>query len=57
MFHPILRIMLNRSKWEILNIALIAIAIWSSATGFFGGRIQQKLPKAYQIFSTNAAGI
>lgn len=31
LFNPILRVMLDRGKWEILNIALIAIAIWSAA--------------------------
>lgn len=31
LFNPILRVMLDRGKWEILNIALIAVAIWSAA--------------------------
>jgi hypothetical protein len=30
LFNPILRVMLDRGKWEILNIALIAVAIWSA---------------------------
>ena len=34
LFNPILRVMLDRGKWEILNIALIAIAIWSAAISF-----------------------
>lgn len=29
-FNPILRVMLDRQKWEILNIALVAVAIWSA---------------------------
>lgn len=29
LFNPILRVMLDRGRWEILNIALIAVAIWS----------------------------
>jgi len=31
LFNPILRIMLDRGKWEIINIAMIAVAIWSAA--------------------------
>jgi hypothetical protein len=30
LFNPILSVMLDREKWEILNIALIAVAIWSA---------------------------
>ncbi len=30
LFNPVLRVMLDREKWEILNIALIAVAIWSA---------------------------
>jgi hypothetical protein len=30
LFNPVLRVMLDRGKWEILNIALIAVAIWSA---------------------------
>lgn len=29
LFNPIIRVMLAREKWEILNIAMIALAIWS----------------------------
>ncbi|MGJ8641789.1 MAG: DUF6804 family protein [Luteolibacter sp.] len=29
LFNPIIRVMLDREKWEILNIAMIAVAIWS----------------------------
>jgi hypothetical protein len=31
LFNPVLRVMLDREKWEILNIAMIAVAIWSAA--------------------------
>lgn len=31
LFNPVLRVMLDRGKWEILNFALIAVAIWSAA--------------------------
>lgn len=34
LFNPILRVMLDRGRWEILNIALIAVAIWSAAVSF-----------------------
>ena len=34
LFNPVLRVMLDRGKWEILNIALIAGAIWSAAVSF-----------------------
>jgi hypothetical protein len=30
LFNPIIRVMLDREKWEILNIAMIAVAIWSA---------------------------
>lgn len=30
LFNPVLRVMLDREKWESLNIALIAVAIWSA---------------------------
>jgi hypothetical protein len=29
LFNPVLRVMLDRGKWEIINIAMIAVAIWS----------------------------
>lgn len=29
LFNPVIRVMLDREKWEILNIAMIAVAIWS----------------------------
>lgn len=29
LFNPLIRVMLDRDKWEILNIAMIAVAIWS----------------------------
>jgi len=31
LFNPVLRVMLDREKWEIINIAMIAVAIWSAA--------------------------
>lgn len=31
LFNPVLRVMLDRGKWEIINIAMIAVAIWSAA--------------------------
>lgn len=31
LFNPILSVMLDRDRWEILNIAMIAVAIWSAA--------------------------
>jgi FtsH-binding integral membrane protein len=31
LFNPVLRVMLDRGIWEILNIAMIAVAIWSAA--------------------------
>lgn len=31
LFNPLLRVMLDRDRWEILNIAMIAVAIWSAA--------------------------
>jgi len=31
LFNPILRVMLDRDRWEILNITMIAVAIWSVA--------------------------
>jgi len=34
LFNPILRVMLDRGRWEILNIALVAVAIWSIAVSF-----------------------
>jgi len=34
LFNPVLRVMLDRGKWEILNIALIAVAIWSATVSF-----------------------
>jgi hypothetical protein len=34
LFNPLLRVMLDRGKWEILNIAMIAVAIWSAAVSF-----------------------
>jgi hypothetical protein len=30
LFNPIIRVMLDREKWEILNIAMIGVAIWSA---------------------------
>lgn len=30
LFNPLIRVMLEREKWEILNIAMIAVAIWSA---------------------------
>lgn len=30
LFNPVLRVMLDREKWEIINIAMIAVAIWSA---------------------------
>ena len=30
LFNPVIRVMLDREKWEILNIAMIAVAIWSA---------------------------
>ncbi|RYD82523.1 MAG: hypothetical protein EOP84_09265 [Verrucomicrobiaceae bacterium] len=39
LFNPILRVMLDREKWEILNIALISVAIWSAVVSLkFRGR-------------------
>jgi len=34
LFNPILRVMLDREKWEILNIALVAVAMWSAMVSF-----------------------
>jgi hypothetical protein len=31
LFNPVVRVMLDREKWEIINIAMIAVAIWSAA--------------------------
>lgn len=31
LFNPVLHVMLDRGKWEIINIAMIAVAIWSAA--------------------------
>lgn len=31
LFNPLIRVMLDRDRWEILNIAMIAVAIWSAA--------------------------
>jgi hypothetical protein len=31
LFNPVIRVMLDRGKWEIINIAMIAVAIWSAA--------------------------
>ena len=31
LFNPVLRVMLDREKWEIINIVMIAVAIWSAA--------------------------
>jgi hypothetical protein len=28
-YNPVIRVMLDRSRWEVLNLAMIAIAIWS----------------------------
>ena len=36
LFNPIIRVMLDREKWEILNIAMIAIAIWSAVVSVKG---------------------
>ena len=30
LFNPVLRVMLDRGKWEIINIGMIAVAIWSA---------------------------
>lgn len=30
LFNPIIRVGLARDKWEILNIALVVVAIWSA---------------------------
>jgi hypothetical protein len=34
LFNPILRVMLDREKWEILNVALVAVAMWSAMVSF-----------------------
>ena len=31
LFNPLLRVSLDRGKWEILNISLVVVAIWSAA--------------------------
>ena len=31
LFNPLLRVMLERDRWEILNIVMVAVAIWSAA--------------------------
>jgi len=39
LFNPLLRVMLDREKWEILNIGLIAVAIWSAVVSLkFSGQ-------------------
>ena len=31
LFNPLLRVSLDRGKWEILNVSLVVVAIWSAA--------------------------
>jgi hypothetical protein len=30
-YNPIIRVMLDRGRWELLNMAMVVIAIWSGA--------------------------
>ena len=29
LYNPLLRVMLDRNRWEVINMAMIAVAIWS----------------------------
>lgn len=40
LFNPILRVMLDRDRWEILNIAMIAVAIWSTTVSLKNSKPQ-----------------
>lgn len=38
LFNPVIRVMLDRGKWEVLNITMIVVAIWSAAISFKSSR-------------------
>jgi hypothetical protein len=44
LFNPLLRVSLDRSRWEILNIALVIVAIWSAAVSLKLAGSKKDLP-------------
>lgn len=42
-YNPIIRVMLDRGRWELLNLSMVAIAVWSGITSFkFHEKNEQK---------------
>ena len=41
LYNPVLRVILSRDKWEIVNIVMIGIAIWSALLSIRGARPAQ----------------
>lgn len=40
LFNPLIRVMLDRGKWEFLNVAMIAVAIWSAVISLKNSRLK-----------------